>query len=154
MAGFKFKLQRILDIRATQERMKQNELAVERKKEWNILQKISNLEKAQSDEYLRGRSILSEPVADIRIFVAHQRYFEELEMELVRAAVDLDRQRDAVEAARQALIEAARKRKLLEKLKDKRYHAFKKEEETAEQKTIDEVGGAVREAARRGSLDR
>lgn len=138
---FKFNLQRVLDIRAAQERLKQNELALERKKETEILQKISRLRDEQAGEYKEGRALWTAAASDIRVFRAHQRYMEALELSIVRSYRDLETQRLAVEAARLALIEAARKRKLLEKLKDKRLAVFKKEEEAAEQKIIDEIGG-------------
>ncbi len=141
MPKFKFNFQRVLDIRTTQERVKQNELALEIKKEQEILQKISEFRQSQSDEYLRGQALFSSSIGNIRLFVAHQRYMEALERMITRSYQDLETQRKFVEAARQALIEASRKRKLLEKLKDKRFDAFKKEEETAEQKNIDEIGG-------------
>lgn len=141
MPKFHFDLQRVLDIRATQEKLKQNELAVEMKKEREIIAKIERLRKAQSEEYLHGQTLLTSSLADIRLFVANQRYMEALERTLARTHANLDGQREAVGAARKALIEAARKRKLLEKLKGRRFVAFKKEEETAEQKIIDEIGG-------------
>lgn len=141
MPRFKFNFQRVLDIRATQEQVKQNELALEIKKEQEILQKISQFRLTQSEEYQRGQALLTSSTGNIRLFVAHQRYMEALERMIDRGYQDLDAQRKSVETARQALIEASRKRKLLEKLKDKRFAAFKKEEETAEQKNIDEIGG-------------
>ena len=141
MTKFKFNLQRVLDIRMTEERLRQNQLALERKKEMEIHQKIDKLRKEQSEEYRRGQTLLTSSLADIRAFVAHQRYMEALERTIERSGVDLERQRAVVETARQALVEAARKRKLLEKLKEKRLTTFKKEEEAAEQKIIDEIGG-------------
>ncbi|MBI4179684.1 flagellar export protein FliJ [bacterium] len=141
MAKFKFNLQRVLDIRATQEKLRQNELAVERKRESDILRRIEYLRREQTDAYRRGGAILTEHLSDIRWFVAQQRYLEAIERTIARTHANLDAQRQAVETSRLALVEAARKRKLLEKLKDKRMEIFKKEEETAEQKIIDEIGG-------------
>ena len=152
MPRFKFDLQRILDIRATQERLRQNELAMERKKEHEIILKIERLKEEQSDGYVSGQKILAASRGDIRTMIAHQRYLESLERKIARTYANLDTQREAVEAAREALVEASRKRKLLEKLKDKRLAEFKKEEGVAEQKIIDEVGGT--QSARRLSQGR
>lgn len=141
MPRFKFGLQRVLDIRATQERIKQNELALEIKKEHEIRMKIDRILQSQSEAYAVTRVLFSSAQGDSRLYLAHQRYLEALEESITSAYQDLEAQRQAVEAARLALIEASRKRKLLEKLKDKRGTAFKKEEEVAEQKNIDEIGG-------------
>ena len=141
MRKFDFKLQRVRDIRAAQERIKQNELALERKKELELLLKIDRLRNDQSEEYRRGQVFLTQSLADIRMFVSHQRYMEALERTIARTCANLDSQRQAVEAARLNLIEATRKRKLLDKLREKRLGAFKKEEEVAVQKIIDEIGG-------------
>ena len=141
MSRFRFNLQRVLDVRATQERIRQNELALERKKEIAVLQKIYRLRIEQSDEYLKGDTIMSQTAIEARTVINHQRYIESLERDIARAFNDLGVQRTAVESARRTLVEAARKKKLLEKLKDKRMTEFKKEEEKAEQKVIDELGG-------------
>lgn len=140
MARFKFNLQRVLDIRKTQERIRQNELAMERKKERDFMQKIERLRKEQSEEYQKSRVFLTERLSDIRLFVAQQRYMEAIERTIARTSANLDAQREVVERARLLLVEAARKRKLLDKLKEKRMETFKKEEEAAEQRIIDEIG--------------
>ncbi len=155
MPRFSFTLQRVLDVRRTQERIKQNELALERKKEREIFDRIESYRRDQVDEYLAGQRILGSAHADIRIFLAHQRYVETLERAIETAVSDWNSQRQVVEQSRRALLEAARKRRLLEKLKDKRLAEFKKADLAAEQQSIDEIGGTVSaRSTARGAIGR
>lgn len=141
MPAFKFNLQRVLDIRDAQERIRKNELALERKKEQEILQRIEQLHQEQTDSYRSGASVMSSGQADIRIFLSYQRYMEYIERTISKTREMLEEQKKAVELSRQMLIEASRKKKLLEKIKEKRWQAFKKVEAAAEQMIIDEIGG-------------
>lgn len=140
MDRFKFNLQRVLDIRGVQEKIKQNELALEQKKEAEILHKLERFRQEQAAEYHSGRELFNTPTVDIRVLLGHQRYMESLERAIERTVTELTLQRQTVDLARQALIEAARKKKLLDKLREKKLAQFKKEEEAAEQKIVDEIG--------------
>lgn len=121
----------------------QNALAAEIQKELEIRRKIVELEAERAAAHTLASGLSQSGGVNGLQFYQQQMYLESVERRLARSHANLDGQLKRVEEVRLVLIEAAKKRKLLEKLREKRMDAFKKELETAEQKDIDEIGQSI-----------
>lgn len=137
MAGFKFKLQRVLDLRQQQEMAKKNELA--------LAERAWRAEKAKYDDLLRVKGEVQAELAGrgraafaISELIAYQHYQQRLEKEIARQAVQVRQARATADEKREELVLASQKRRVLEKLREKRAAQFKSAEETAEQNEIDD----------------
>lgn len=153
MARFLFNLQRVLDIRKQEEKVMQNALAVEVQKELEFRRRIAQLEDERTAAQALAAGLSQSGGVSGLQFHQQQMYVESVERRIARAHADLDGQLKQVEAVRLELIAAAKKRMVLEKLREKRLAAFKKELEAAEQKDIDEIGQrlSARSVIRSGS---
>ncbi|HNW92148.1 MAG TPA: flagellar export protein FliJ [bacterium] len=140
--GFTFKLQRVLDLRLQEEEAKKNELAMAEhtwRQETAKHEALSAAKRSLQEEF-RGRAGAVFVIAEL---VAFQQYQQRLEREISAQAQQVAQARAVADARRAELLEAAKKRKALEKLKDRRAAQFKAAEEKAEQNDIDDQGMLV-----------
>lgn len=134
---FEFELQTLLDARQAQEEKKQMELAEavrHRESQKEILENIKNKRLQMIKEYcnMEGRPVAGEHLFLYSENIARYREMGEMQKEQCRQA-----EADA-EEKRLALIEATKQKKMLDKLKEKKFMAYLQKLHQTENKELDE----------------
>lgn len=138
MKKFKFKFERLLDIRKYQEREEQFRFAVvlgKYMKTKEVIDTSNNLR----DDYLMS-SKKSVETLNINYLVNRDKARTGL-MNRVKVHKNiLKEQQFHVEKEREKLVEATKKKKTLEILKDKKFEEYKKDVQKVENDELDEIG--------------
>jgi flagellar protein FliJ len=139
MKPFQFRLQKVMETTQTKEDVKKRELA----KAMGILmdnEALMDNMLRELEEHLnhytscRQRSILM--VSDLRTM---SNYTEKMRQEIELQTKKIAQLNETVRQHREKLLEITKDKKVLEKLKDKKYEEFKKKLRSLEQKFMDEV---------------
>ena len=133
---FKFKLEKLLKIRKKQEEDLGNLYALKLKeieKAYNKLDKIKEEIICNKEKKTKKNLVASE-------LVNLENYLYFLKQEEHAQLIEIEKLKEEADALKNQLLEARKKRKILETLKDKKYQKFLAEEKLKEQKLIDEVG--------------
>jgi flagellar protein FliJ len=146
MKKFSFRLERILQYKAQVEEQKRRDLNArldELAEQNRILQFLTQ----KREDYRKRYSELFHGRVDIDGLKNTRRYLDKIHRELVLQAKKVVDCEKKVERAKAILLEAMRDRKKYENLKERKYKAYIKESNLAEQKTLDEF--ATQAAARK-----
>lgn len=151
MAKFQFKLETVLKVKIRVEELRQREL---RYAELQRDQAKRQLELRQA-EVVQALNNFREDLTrriDVREAVNYDRFIRFLNKQVELAATHLAECERQVAEARNKLIEAAKERQILEKLKQKAYEEYKLEEQRLENKFLDELGtgGFIRQNSGQG----
>lgn len=141
MGKFKFRLEKVLDLRKRKEEERERELAELKKllmREEKFLQQLQRESVAirqkigalQSDEEHR---------LDIEELLRHSDYLEHLREKILLQIEMIRKVIDDVENKRQELVEASKEKKVIEKLKSQQFKKFQDEVEEWERKASDEL---------------
>lgn len=139
MAKFKFKLETVLKVKTRVEELRQKELKEAEVRRDGARLELSRREKEAADTAMTYRKQLQADL-DIRRANEYARFLTWLNHRVELAASELQQCEAEVATARERLLLAAKEKKVLEKLKQKAYEAFKAEELNAETKFLDELG--------------
>jgi flagellar protein FliJ len=137
MKKFSFRLERILQYKAQVEEQKRRDLnaRIEELAEQNrILQQLT----LKRESYRKRYSELFNGHVDVDGLKATRRYLDKIHRELVLQAKKVVDCEKKVEKAKVILLEAMRDRKKFENLKERKFKAYIKESNLAEQKMLDE----------------
>ncbi len=140
MARFNFELDGVLRQRKNVEHLAQKALAEAVRAMSELTDKLRRLDESvkQVSEDVRAHHLLGE--IDVNFIAAHRRYLLGME----RAAMDLARQiaeaQGKVQRAQSQLIESAKERKTMEKLRDKQFERWMSEQTKRENADLDEAG--------------
>lgn len=150
MRRFKFRLQKLLEVRQLREDALRQELARAQeavRREKAVLEKL----RAARGAALEGLRANVDGALDVQWIAAYHRYLEFLacRIEEQRAVVDRAVREEALK--REALIAARRARKVVEKLRERAYARYREEVSRSEQAFLDEVG--TMRYARKGGED-
>ncbi|URZ16031.1 flagellar export protein FliJ [Clostridium felsineum] len=133
MAGFDFRLQKLLDLRV----QKEEESKVEFKKSQDVKLKIEkNLVNMTENYHEYSLKRLSGTVIEQKIT---QNYLNALNVLIDETNINLEKQKKVVEEKRNVLIKKQVERKTVEVLKDKQKLEFEKNENLKEQRVNDEL---------------
>ncbi|MCR3757827.1 flagellar export protein FliJ [Clostridium felsineum] len=133
MAGFDFRLQKLLDLRV----QKEEESKVEFKKSQDVKLKIEkNLVSMTENYHEYSLKRLSGTVIEQKIT---QNYLNALNVLIDETNINLEKQKKVVEEKRNVLIKKQVERKTVEVLKDKQKLEFEKNENLKEQRVNDEL---------------
>lgn len=140
MAKFKFKLQTLLNLKHQLEESKKNEmgqLARRLEEEKRLYKKIEedreNYIKMFSDESQKGMTVSK--IRDLNRFISV------LKERLNKQQENVNLASENVEKCREELIQIVKEREMLEKLKEKKFQQYIREELRKEQLMSDEVAG-------------
>jgi flagellar protein FliJ len=140
MPRFIFKLDGVLRQRKHIERQRQRDLALVQR-QWQEVQaelRALNQSLQQSADDLRGNRLVGK--LDLPYLAAYRRFTFAMQRKgqaLVQRLAIIQRQ---VDAAQQALIEAAKRRKAIEKLRERHWERWYAEQSRKESAEVDEVG--------------
>jgi flagellar FliJ protein len=135
---YRFRLEALLNHRRHQQEVLQKQLADAQKKLANEQQKLRIIkrEKLANAQLLRKKQKESNTVTDILIYVT---YIEKLSKNIKNQHERVQEAGEMVTRKRNELMAAMKKRKALEKLKEKGWQAFQQSLMTNERKLMDEV---------------
>ncbi len=127
MKKFQFKLERLLDLRHAKEREVQNELAQvlslqnrERMKQEQYRRSITEQHQKFAGRIRQGRFSYGEAVM-------FERFIEFAHMVIRDQQDKIDRMEPEIQKVRERLVEASKQRKVVERLKDRRWQEFQYE---------------------------
>ncbi|EGT5398755.1 flagellar export protein FliJ [Clostridioides difficile] len=130
--NFKFRLQKVLDLKIKDEEEIKMKFAKIQQKKIDI---ESNLENLESNYSKYSISKNNDSVQNQKITI---NYLLALNNSIMDLSEELDKSTNELEKARKQLISKQIERKSLEKLKEKKYGQYYKEEQLKEQSTNDE----------------
>ena len=149
MKKFQFNLQPVLSLRRQTQRLKQKEFAdvVQeiRRCERDIMCVLSEREAAQ-----KGLRLAQQRRIEPWQVVFHLKFLNHLDGRLSRLREELLALSRKAEKKRLELVEASKKKKSLEKLRERRKVEYEYEAGREERKMFDEVGGIYKQRARQG----
>jgi flagellar FliJ protein len=137
--SFKFRLEKVLRVRRLEEDQARDRLLC-RQKELKVAEgQLKQLRDERSEIAQFGYA-----QSDLVLRVAMYKYLERLDDRILKQSqVVADCQKKLAEAQDQWL-DARRKKEVLEKLREKRFNEYRREEERALQKVLDDMGSRVR----------
>lgn len=130
----------MLDLRISFEKEEKNQLGILNvmlQEAINEKERIGGLLQKTIHECNEAQSLSS---LDINLLIQYQRYIESLKKMLFQAEEVVEVRNEQVENQKLVLIEATKKVKILEKLKDKEQITFRKETDKKEGILLDEIG--------------
>jgi len=140
MAKFVFKLEGVLRQRKHAEQDKQRELAVKQKQFVELQQTLSGLQQSMqsANEDVRRNHLVGR--LNLEFLAAHRRFLVGMQRQAVVTMQKLALALRAVDEARMELTEAAKQRKVIEKLREKQFARWREELAKREQAEMDEIG--------------
>ena len=153
MARFVFKLQAVLRQRELIEDTRQREFAVVQAKyaELEAQLRAMDEEMKSATEDLRRNHLIG-PI-DLAYLTAHRRFTLAMQKRALAHAERMAVAKQAVDAARAKLVEAARDRKAMEKLRETRLAAWTADQNRKEQAATDEISNQLGVKLIRGDIE-
>lgn len=142
MSKFRYRMQNILDIKIKLEEQAKNEYAIERRKLNEELEKGEQIKKRLSDYEAENTRLVSGGIS-VRDLKENENAKRIMHLYLDEQNEVIRMQEEVVEEKRAALTEVMQERKTHEKLKEKAFEQFMKDESAAESKAIDELTSYV-----------
>jgi flagellar FliJ protein len=140
MPKFVFPLEALLRQRLNAERERQRELALCQAEMVRLQQELKRLnDELQGSEADMKANRLTGPL-DVAFLAAHRRYSLAMQRKGQGLVQDMARQQKKVDDAQRLLAEAAKERKVIEKLREKQFGRWRQEVERKEQADADEAG--------------
>jgi flagellar FliJ protein len=141
MRRFQFRLERFLDLRRWKEREWEIRLAHATGKVVLLKNRIAEIGAEIGASY--GRSFTSGAAVDVDAMAGRELYVQRLAAERARKSAELEVRTREMEEVRVRYLEAARDRKVLDKLKDRRAGEYYERQRDEEYKTIDDLNTAA-----------
>jgi len=137
MAG-KFKLQSVLNYRTTLEEQAQQALALSQQQQQELIAAISaqQQELDDQDQALKQRQEEGLTIAEIEIYESRINHCRRQSVKLQEQLTRLEKK---IIKQRAALLEAARDRQVMDKLKERQEAEFRREQERKERIQLDEI---------------
>jgi flagellar protein FliJ len=140
MRRFQFRLERFLDLRRWKEREWEIRLAHATGKVIVLKNRIAEIGAEIGASY--GRSFTSGTVVDLEAMSRRELYVQRLAAERERRTVELEVRTREMEEVRGHYLEAARDRKVLDKLKDRRAGEYYERQRDEDYRTVDDLNTA------------
>lgn len=136
MKGYKFKFEKILNLRNRQEEQEEDKYLLLKKELNDIKNKIKAIqsEKGNVFEQLRDQE------NDLPLNISLRRYLKDLKAKEAAARQEKDEKEEEIAEQLEVLMEKKKERKTMEKLKEREIEEFVKEYLEDEQKELDELG--------------
>lgn len=139
-AKFKFSLEPLLDVRKEAEKEKQRKVGKIQQEENELLGKIRSMEQTIRDQtrFLATQKLTG--TLDLTYITQGKVYVGNLNFRIIQTMQQLAGVRQRLNLAKAELLEAAKARKVIEKLKEKQYHRWQEEQARKEAAFMDEIG--------------
>lgn len=136
MKGYKFKFEKILNLRVRQEEQEEDKYLLLKKELNDIKNRIKSIKSEKENAYQH----LRDQENDLALNVSLRRYLKNLKAKERTTQKEKSKKTEEVEKQLQILMEKKKERKTMEKLKEKEIEKFVKEFLEDEQKELDEMG--------------
>jgi len=142
MKPFRFRLKALLEYRKLQEEQLQLKLTHALEKHKKALEEMQQLvnDRDATMELLRQKQKHGIAIEEFKLF---QNYLDKLSGDVQKQCLNVEKTRNLYHEQQKFLLEAARKRKIVEKFKEKRFKQYYAEHLQEEQKMLDEVSTQV-----------
>jgi len=137
----KFYLQRLLEVRELMERKRQKELAECKQQIVNEQRKLSELNDTKRDF---SNTLDAADNLTAAVMLTYHEYLSQLREKISLQNKTLQNLTEEKEQKRDALLQSAKDRKILEKLKERIMERMQASENDREQKQLDEIAGRKR----------
>lgn len=137
MKKFKFSLEKVLSLREFEEKQAQIELG----KAQSVVNDINEQLKFIASERVKSNESRSKS-SDLTFLMSIENYINGLDYKKELLIQELTKAQIILEEKRAIVIEAIKKRKSLEKLKEKQFESYKKEYNKEEEKILDEISSS------------
>jgi flagellar FliJ protein len=139
MARFIFQLDPVLRHRETMEQQRQRELALVEGELARMDAELRAIDAAAKGVSAEVRESKLTGTLDMAFIAAHRRYVLAMQRKAVALAQRMATQQQLVDSARKALAEAAKQRKILEKLRERQHDRWKAAQQRREMADLDDV---------------
>lgn len=136
MVAFQFSLQKALDMRARAEDTARDELFTSQREVSNQTSRLARL----IEQHDHAIAHFASGDFNATLFVNHSHYLTSLRQRVLAQQEIVQRWRQREEADRKTLLQAARQRQVLERLKQQRYEQHVMEQTRREEKHLQEAG--------------
>ena len=143
MKRFKFRLQRVMDAKLSEERLRQRELGEALAYLQEQEAKLTQLEEELAEEERQQRERIKGAMRAGDALLQHS-WYRELRTRIRQQGEELNKAAVKVEESRQRLVEVSKDKKVLERLKEKRQEEHRKATLTETQAMLDDVGARQR----------
>ncbi len=142
MRRFSFRLQRVMDAKASEERQCQRELGEAQDELGRQQQRMEQLAEEMERQRQRQREMnrTTVTVSQLRL---HDQWNGNLKRVVKHQEKEIEKASEEVELRRLKLLEVTREKKVLERLKEKRLEAHNQQLKTEQQNTLDDIGGKM-----------
>ncbi len=138
MAKFIYRLQTVLNIKKQLEKESKNQLAIQIRTLNDEQQKLSDINSKQNS-CLNGIAKVSTGNIQVDTLRQYNTYLSALKKQLSEQENNVNKASENVDIYREKLMNAAKEKKTLELLKEKKHQAFSYNEMKKEEKIVDEV---------------
>jgi len=142
MRRFKYRFEKILSYRGHQEKQRQREFATALGLQQAQQEKLSNLRRGQAETQMEKEKHLVGKVEPTRLSGYYRYYLKLRHLEMAGREVLGHLSRD-VDKKREILVEATRKKKIYEKLKERHFQRYLHDTNLAMQKETDDIGQKI-----------
>ncbi len=153
MKGFQFRLEPVLNLRRHREETLQIQLAESQRTLDREIRRLRDLEAEMSDHTQRLARAQALGPLDIDRLQRESLYLALLERRLEEQRSTVEKQSRRVDEDREAVLQASRERKALEKLREALLLSFAREEARKEQKTAEDLATARHVRRQQGLQD-
>ena len=140
---YRFKLEALLNHRRHQEEACQKELALSQRKLGNEKEKLNRKKKEKREQVQKLQMKQKENIA-VNDIILRLNYIQQLSQDILIQSICVQESIDEVNQKREALITIMKKRKSLEKLKEKQWQAHQQKQVQQELKLMDEFASIQR----------
>lgn len=140
MPKFVFPLEAVLRHRTRAEQERQRELAVAQAEMSRLQDELKALNEAMQSSSADMKANHLTGSLDVNFLAAHRRYTVAMQRKGLTTVQDMARQRRKVDEAQRLLNEAAKERKIMEKLRERQHERWAAEVGRKEAAGLDEVG--------------
>lgn len=140
MAQFIFKLQSVLRQREIIEQQKQRELSIRQQAYVDLENQLQHMQQQVANTLadLRINHLVGK--LDLNFLASHRRFMTAMQRQALGIAQKMGPAKVAVDTARALLAEAAKQRKIIEKLRERQFAQWKAAEAKKELALLDEIG--------------
>ena len=141
MSRFVFKLQSVLEQRVNAERQRQRDFADAQRRTVRIERELETIKEA-----LHGGTALRRGLIDPRVLLAQARYQSALQQKLASLRSQMETARKAMGIAQAALVEAAKQRKIMEKLRENQQRRYETDQQRRDARDYDDLSRRLHRA--------
>jgi flagellar FliJ protein len=143
MSKFIFRLEPVLKQRKREEQERQRELASRELVVVNLQNDLKRLDESLQGaaEDLRKNHLTG--AINLNFLTAHRRFLTAMQRQGIGIVLQVAGAQVLVDEARQQLAEAAKRRKVIEKLREKQFARWREDQERRELAQLDEIGAQI-----------